>query len=112
VRAYLIACAASLPLPPLLSSLLLPLFPSTVCSWNNLGAEGGTAVAQALHHLPQLQTLSLECALATAESARDGWRGGAAFSSHACVRVWGCDGDGDRDCAGAGDCASDTDSGC
>jgi hypothetical protein len=60
------------------------------------------AVAQALHHLPQLQTLVLECALATAEPAREGWRGGAAFSFHACVRVWGCDGDGDRDCASAG----------
>jgi hypothetical protein len=60
------------------------------------------ALLNELHHLPQLQTLVLGCALATAEPARDGWRGGAAPSSHACVRVWGCDGDGDRDCAGAG----------
>jgi hypothetical protein len=43
--------------------------------YNQLGAEGGTALAQVrtqvLHHLPQLQTLNLECALATAQPA--GW---------------------------------------
>jgi hypothetical protein len=37
---------------------------------NNLGAKGVTMLAQVLHHLPQLQTLDLRCALATALPAR------------------------------------------
>jgi len=37
---------------------------------NKLGAAGGTAVAHALQHVPQLRELSIWCALATALPAR------------------------------------------
>ena len=86
--------ARSLPpsLPPSLS-LSVPSSPlpiHSVCRDNKLGAEGGTALAQALQHVPQLQTLNLGCALATARPARAAWRGGAARTSRAracvCVR--------------------------
>ena len=33
---------------------------------NKLGAEGGAALAEALRHVPLLETLDLQCALATA----------------------------------------------
>ena len=36
----------------------------SACSGNQLDAEGGTAVAQALQHLPQLRVLDLGCARA------------------------------------------------
>jgi hypothetical protein len=45
-------------------------------SQTNLGAEGGEALAQALHLLPQLQTLDLSCALATARLERGERRAG------------------------------------
>ena len=39
--------------------------------------HGGTAVAQALQHVPQLQSLILRCALATTRPARAALRGGS-----------------------------------
>ena len=67
-------------LPPALSlsapSSPLPIH--SVCRRNLLGAKGGTALAQALQHVPQLQTLNLRCALVTARPARAAWRRGAA----------------------------------
>ena len=69
-------------------------FPCAVRSGNWLGAEGGKAVAQALHYLPQLLELTLSCALATAWPASDSRHGGAArtYRARACatVRVSGC----------------------
>ena len=92
-------CLSLASLPPCLplSVPACPLPIHSVCRGNQLGAEGGKAVAQALQHVPQLQTLNLECALATARPARDACRGGAARSERARVRVRaaGCDGHGD-----------------
>ena len=74
VRAYLMR---GLPRPPSSPRSLCV----TVCRHNELGAEGGTAVAQALRHLPQLQTLHLGCALARTQPARDGspWRAARSY---------------------------------
>jgi hypothetical protein len=41
-----------------------PRLDCSACSFNGIGDEGLTALAQALHYVPQLQTLNLECALA------------------------------------------------
>ena len=86
-------------LPPCLplSVPACPLPIHSVCRCNKLGAEGGTAVAQALRHVPQLQELYLWCALTTARPERDACRGGAARSERKRVRVRaaGCDGHGD-----------------
>ena len=98
------------PLPSLLVCLPIP----SVCRFNRLGAEGGKALARALHHLPQLRELDLRCALATAQAARGTWHEGW-LAPTACVSVPGltgwsgcdcdcdCDGDGDSDGASDGD---------
>ena len=69
-----------------------------MCRENELGAEGSTAVAHALQHVPQLQSLNLGCALVTARPARDACRGGAARSERARVRVRAAGCDGHDDC--------------
>ena len=66
-------------LPPPLSRFPI----HSVRRHNRMGADGCTAVAQALQHVPQLQMLALWCALATARPARDGWRAGVARSFRA-----------------------------
>jgi hypothetical protein len=74
------ACARTVP------SVLLPYHaPSRCLRMNKLG-NGATVLAQALHHLPQLQTLDLSCALATAQRVR---RATLERDSHhrSCVRV-------------------------
>jgi glycyl-tRNA synthetase alpha subunit len=47
---------------------MFPLF--RACSlhrYNQLGVDGAVGLTQALHHLPQLRTLNLSCALAFAQ---------------------------------------------